>query len=178
MEEDYATARSYLDQALAIGLKINYAFIVGTALHHLGLIAVDADENCAEAQRLYERSLTVFRALGAPRSVGLVSTALADVLRMVGDYERARATLPDAIRAMAQIGNKLAHPIVVDAYAHLAFDMGQPERAVRFAAAALHTRRVTGVSAWPGGERNRTRWLAEARGSHWRRRLPRRVGVG
>jgi sugar phosphate isomerase/epimerase len=81
----------------------------------------------------------------------------------LGDHEEARALLHEAIKAMEQIGENVAHPIVLDTYAHLAYDMDQPEQAVRLAAAALHTRRITGASAWPTGERNRTRWLTEAR---------------
>ena len=59
--------------------------------------------------------------------------------------------------------DRLGMPTPRSPYAHLTYDMGQPERAVRFAAASMHTRRITGISAWPAGERNRMRWLAEAR---------------
>jgi tetratricopeptide (TPR) repeat protein len=162
VEENYAAARAYLQEALAVARSVNYPFIVAASLHHLGMMAADADHDYARAQRLLEQSLATYRAVGLPRFLALVACSLADVLRIGGERGQARSLLREALTLLAEIGEPLGVSLSLEASARLVHDDRRPAEAVQLAAAASHLRTSWGTSLWPTVERSRAAWLQTA----------------
>jgi tetratricopeptide (TPR) repeat protein len=165
VEEKYGIARGFLEEALALSRAIGHRFITAASLHHLGMMAEDADQDHAEARRLLEESLGLYHSLGLPRFIGLVSCSLGDVARAEGNYRRAYSLLHEGITQMAEVDRERAKasPLGLDALAHLLMDDGLAERAVRLAGSSAHLRDTGSGFGWPAASRSRERWLAVAR---------------
>jgi tetratricopeptide (TPR) repeat protein len=162
VKEEYETARALLEEGLRLSRRIGHHFITAASLHHLGMMAVDEQEDYAAAQSFLEESLATYRALGLPRFIGLVSLSLGDVVRAKGDYRRAHALFREGLQRMMEVREKLAVASALDSFAHLALDEGQAAPAVRLAGAAARLREGSGTREWPMAERSRARWLAVA----------------
>ena len=162
VQEEYDSARSLLEEALALSQTIGHRFITAASLHHLGMMAADAQMDYVAARSLFEESLAIYRALGLPRFIALVAFSLGNVVRAEGDHNRARDLFREGLRIMIQVGEKLAIPSALDNFAHLATDQGHADRAARLAGAAARLRDASGTSLWPLVQQSRERWLAAA----------------
>jgi hypothetical protein len=137
--------------------------MTAAALHHLGLLAADADRDTAAANRLLHQSLEMYRRLGLSRFSALLLQALGDLAISSGDRDRARPLLTESLQLMTQVTERLGLHLAVDSLAHVALDEGEAERAVRLAGAAARLRALRGTRDWPAVERRREAWLAVAR---------------
>jgi predicted ATPase/DNA-binding XRE family transcriptional regulator len=162
VQQDYEAARTLLHQSLALARANGHSFVVAATLHHLGLIAADADHDLPAAQHLLEESLILYQSLGFPRFVALLQLSLGDVAGARQDYPRARLLLTEGLSGMSQVGEKLGIHGALDSLARIAVDEGDWDRAVALAAAAERLRRRTGSRSWPVVEQNRSQWLGRA----------------
>ena len=137
--------------------------MTAAALHHLGLLAADADGDTEGAGRLLQESLATYREQGLYRFSALLLVALADLAISRGDRQLARRLLTEGLQLMTQVTERLGLPLAVDSVAHLALDEGDAERAVRLAGAAARLRTLHGTRDWPTVERRRAGWLTAAR---------------
>jgi tetratricopeptide (TPR) repeat protein len=163
VQEDYPAARALLEESLTLAGASGHPFVMAAALHHLGMIAADADDDLVTADRLLNESLTRYRSLGLPRFIALLQLSLGDVAGAQQDYPRAQRLLADGLTGMRQVGEKLGIHGALDSLARLAARRGGWARAVTLAAAAEQLRRATGSRSWAVVERHRGEWLASAR---------------
>jgi hypothetical protein len=163
VQEDYPAARALLEESLTLAGASGHPFVMAAALHHLGMIAADADDDLVTADRLLNESLTRYRSLGLPRFIALLQLSLGDVAGAQQDYPRAQRLLADGLTGMRQVGEKLGIHGALDSLARLAARRGDWARAVTLAAAAEQLRRATGSRSWAVVERHRGEWLASAR---------------
>jgi predicted ATPase/DNA-binding XRE family transcriptional regulator len=160
VQEDYHSARGLLEQSLMLARMTGHTFVVAAALHHLGMIAADADGDLVVAERLLEESLALYTSLGLPRFVGLLHLSLGDVACARQDYGQAHQLLTAGLTGMRQAGEKLGVHGALDSLARLAAGKRNWPRALILAAAADRLRNVTGSRAWPVVERHRSQWIA------------------
>jgi predicted ATPase/transcriptional regulator with XRE-family HTH domain len=161
--EDHAAAVRLLTDALETARVADHAFMTAAALHHLGLLAADADGDTETAGRLLHESLETYRGLGLSRFSALLLVALGDLATSRGDGELARRLQTESLQLMTQATERLGLHLAVDSVAHLALCEGDAERAVRLAGAAERLRALHGARDWPAVERRRAAWLAVAR---------------
>jgi hypothetical protein len=161
--EDPPAAARLLAEALETARAADHPFMTAAALHHLGLLAADANGDAEAANRLLHESLETYRRLGLSRFSALLLLALGDLAINSGDRDRARPLLTESLQLMAQVTERLGLHLAVDALAHVALDEGEAERAVRLAGAAARLRTLHGTRDWPAVERRRAAWLAVAR---------------
>jgi predicted ATPase len=164
LEQRYDDAGLLLEEALALARKIGERFITAASLHHMGLMAVDVRGDVTTGRSLFEESLSVYRTLGLPHFIGVVSVSLGDLARAEGDHARAGALLRDALATIAANGERPSIPFTLDCLAHLAMDAGSAARAVRLSGAASRLREASGVPSFPVATQSRERWLKTARG--------------
>lgn len=163
VSEDYDTARARLSGALALAEQSDHRFIAAAALHHLGMMAADADHDYDQADALLRHSLTLYLSLGITRFAGVVLVTQAEVALARGDVAEARSMLRDALDALVEVGEGLAIPHALDSAAELALMTGQPARAARLLAASARLRITSGIHTWPSVGRRSGRCIARAR---------------
>jgi predicted ATPase len=163
VQEDYRAARALLKEGLKLSRAIGHLFVTAASLHHLGMMAVDAEEDYPAARSFLEESLATYHTLGLPRFIGLVLLSLGDVVRAEGDYHRAGVLFREGLTKMIEVREKLAIASALDNFAHLALDEGHAERAAQLVSAAARLRHGSGTREWPVVERSRARWLGVAR---------------
>jgi hypothetical protein len=161
-QEDYGAAAALLEESLTLARVLGDSTIVATNLHHLGMLRADWREDYVAARPALEESLALYRALGIPRFVALLCLSLAEVTRAEGLRDDALVLLREGLTTMVAVGEQLEVHWALDACAHLAFDAGQAERAVRLAGAAAGLRERLGTRSTPVVQRERTRWLIPA----------------
>jgi len=162
VQEDYQPARDLLERSLALARDNGYSFVVAAALHHLGMIAADAEHDLGTAERLLRESLTLYQSLGFPRFIALLQLSLGEVAGDQQDYPRSHRLLTEGLSGMRQVGERLGVHGALDALARLAAGERRWDRAVRLAAAAERLRSTTGSRSWPVIERYRLQWLDRA----------------
>jgi len=163
VQEDYIRARSLLQDSLHLSQAIGYEFITAASLHHLGMIATDAEQDYALARSLLQESLTAYRTLGLPRFIAQVLLSLAELDLRDGDAGHASEQLEASLRMMVEVGEKLGLQHALDTYAQLSIDAGEADRAARLAGAAARLRERMGMSSWPVLQRGRNEWLGRVR---------------
>ncbi|MDQ3897163.1 MAG: helix-turn-helix domain-containing protein [Actinomycetota bacterium] len=163
VSEDHDIARERLSGAIALAEQSDHRFIAAAALHHLGMMAADADHDYDTADALLRHSLTLYRSLGITRFTGVVLVTQAEVALARGDVPEARRVLRDALGAFVEVGERLAIPQALDSAAELALATGQPARAARLLAASARLRITSGIHTWPSVGRRSGRCIARAR---------------
>jgi hypothetical protein len=133
------------------------------ALHHLGLLALEADHDNDAAWSLNEHSLAITRRIGDRDLGGNVLIALVRIARARGEPARARASLAEAIVSHRNVGDvgQIAH--MTYTLAAVDADAGQLEDAVRLAGTAAKVAEQLGVRVWPVILRERDACLEPAR---------------
>lgn len=135
------------------------------ALHHLGLLDLEADRAVEVAWSRNGDSLTFFRQIGNRRMAGVVLMGMSRVDRLRGHAARARTLIVEAMHAFGEVGDVGQIPQTLHVLASLEADDGQLARAVRLAAAAAKLGEVLGSRPWPVTLRERDAWLGPARGA-------------
>lgn len=163
-QEEHIAARELFGEALASARNAGDDYVAALALHHLGMMSAQVDDDPGAARPLLEESLDLFRRVGFPRHIALVLGSLGDVERAEQHYDRAAALLCESWTVMIASGQ--AHDIhwTLDVVAQLSFERGATVRAVRLAAAATAIRRNSGAIP-PAIAHRRDQWLGRARES-------------
>ena len=163
VQDDYVTARPALEEGLTVARDAGDAFHTAMALHHLGLLDLEADRDVDVAWSRNEESLTLFRQIGNRRMAGVVLVAMSRVARLAGHAARARALIVEAIHAYGEVGDVGQIPQTLHVLASLEADDGRFARAVRLTAAGAKLANLLGATAWPVTLRERDAWLGPAR---------------
>jgi predicted ATPase len=163
VQGDYAVARSALEEGLTRARDAVLPGSTAMALHHLGLLAWEADRDGDVAWSLHEQSLALYRGQGNRRGVGVVLWGQARVARARGDAAGAHALVAEALTAHGEVGDTGVVPQMLYVLAALDADAGRLERAVRVAAASATWQESIGSRAWPVILRERDAWLGPAR---------------
>lgn len=163
MQEDYEEARRYFEAALRLARDTHNRYAVALTLHHLGLIALELDGDVAGARALLEESLASFRAVGFPRHVALVLSAMGNVATRDGRLDDARTLHSQALELLLESGQQLDIHWVLEGFAELVGVEGDLEKSVRLAAVAQTQRSHKGDAEWGLIRRQRERRLSQAR---------------
>jgi hypothetical protein len=163
VQGDFVTARPALEEGLTVARDAGDDFHAAMALHHLGLLDLEADRDVDVAWSRNEDSLTYFRQIGNRRMAGVVLVAMSRVARLAAHAARARTLIIEAIHAYGEVGDVGQIPQSLHVLASLDADDGQLDSAVRLAAAAAKLANLLGATAWPVTLRERDAWLTPAR---------------
>jgi non-specific serine/threonine protein kinase len=106
---------------------------MANAMIGLGVLAV-MEGRVEEARPLYAEALTTFKDLGNTYYVGLVESMLGQCDRNEGDLDAAESRIGAGLSAFQEIGNVMGTAWSVYAFADLALQRAQPERALRLVA--------------------------------------------
>jgi non-specific serine/threonine protein kinase len=157
-------ARAHLETGLALARDLSgHAPAPYRFLHWLGHVA-EADEDPAEAAALYAqaRELAASQADAFLQAVATRGLASAAIER--GDLAAARHLLSETLTLRGRVGNATVDdPVLLAYFARLAAADGQPEQAVRLAAAATALREQTGTQLFRFDRELLERRLAGAR---------------
>jgi tetratricopeptide (TPR) repeat protein len=162
VHEDYAAARLALAEGLALARQEGGTFDTATALHHLGLLALEADRDLEAAWTLSEQSLALYRQIGSRRQVAVVLESMGRVARARGQLLEARRLLVEGLSALWTIGDLGPLPQTLYALAAVDADSGQIERAVQLQVAAMEMEVTVGAQVWPVHRREHDGWWGMA----------------
>ena len=163
VQEDWAAARDALQECLRLAREIGHTRNEGIALHHLGLLALEADHDFAAAWSLSNQSVRLQRQIGDRRLEGAVLVGMARVARARGDLDTARGLLVDAWHAFREVGDPGVMTQLLYTRAALAADKPAFQEAVRLASAAARLNELLGSQQWPATVREIDQWLPRAR---------------
>ncbi len=163
VQEDWITARNALQECLITAREIGHRRNEGIALHHLGLLALEAEQDYAAAWSLSDQSLKLQRQIGDRRLEGTVLVGMARVARGRGDLETAHRLLEEAWRAHQEVGDPGVLSHLMYTRAAVAADERAFEEAVRLASAAASLNDFLGSQQWPATLRDIEQWLPRAR---------------
>jgi non-specific serine/threonine protein kinase len=161
VQDDYAAARPALHEALTLAREGCDILLTAMALHHLGLLALEAEGEVELAWSLNEQSLALSRQLGNRRMAAVVLGNMGRVARAQGNL--ARALLGETVTALRDVGDLGPMPQMLYTLAAVDADAGWFGRAVRLQAAAMQLEEVVGIRVWPANRRERDGWLEHAR---------------
>jgi non-specific serine/threonine protein kinase len=160
---EYATARSVLEEGIMLARAAGDTFHSAMAVHHLGLVAFEADRDLTTAWTLNEEALACYGQLGNRRMLGVVRMAMGRIAQARGDVAEARAQVFEALNLHQQVGEPGLIPFMLDVLAGIDADDGQVERAVTVAGAASALGALLGTRIWPVVQREREARLELAR---------------
>jgi predicted ATPase/class 3 adenylate cyclase len=121
---DATAARAWADDALVLHRELGDSRLIATSEFLLGLALADEDE-LAEAQRLFEDSMTRFGELGAEEYVLVTVRMLAWMCYRLGDRERGLQLHEGNLRRAERLGVKQVEASTLDALAMIAVDDGR-----------------------------------------------------
>jgi DNA-binding NarL/FixJ family response regulator len=136
---DHASARALGEQSLAIAERLADPWLIGFAVHLLGLAAHIAGDY-ATADALYQRSMAIRQAVGAREQIGVLSQLMGTSRQRQGDYAAARTLYWDYLAIGRELESTFHINQVLGLLGSLSAVQRQPERAARLigAAAVLH----------------------------------------
>jgi len=102
---DYASARSYHQESLAIWRELGGRQGVASALNNLGLVA-ESQGDYASACSLYEESLAIRRETGDRQGIASSLHNLGIVMRKQGDYALARSLHEESLAIRRETGDR------------------------------------------------------------------------
>ncbi len=133
---DVQSSIAYMDKANQISSEIGDRQLIALTSNNLGLLTL-LHQNPSDAIPIYERSLTMYRAIHNILGTFLTLRDTSRAYLMARDPISARHLIVEAL----QLGKELDKPILVlqllTVIAHLTVQTGQPERAVRLCSLAV-----------------------------------------
>jgi predicted ATPase/transcriptional regulator with XRE-family HTH domain len=163
LQGDYVTARLALDEGLRLARILGDVTLVARCLHHLGLLALEADNDLGNAWVLNDESLALYQQIGDSRMIAVLHGTLGRVARHRGAPLQARELLVESISALRDLGDLGLMPQMLYTLAAVDADFGHMERAVRLQAAAHHMEQVVGTEVWPVHRQERDSYLGMVR---------------
>jgi predicted ATPase/class 3 adenylate cyclase len=159
---DYARARALQEESLAIRRSLSNKWALSNSLNNLGAILCDLDE--LDLARVYlEEALGIQRAIGDPAALALTLHSLANLERTRGAYEPAFALYQESVTINLRIGDRWMSIQALEDLAWLMALLGEPERALRAAGAAVSARAAMGAPLPPADQAKLDAALAPAR---------------
>jgi len=119
LQADYAAARAFHEEELAIFRELGERHGEASALHGLGNIAY-SEQDYAAARAYYAESLAIRTALGDQSGIAASCHSLGNVETREGNYEAARERFGTALKMRQDIGDRLASAYTMGALGQLA----------------------------------------------------------
>jgi predicted ATPase/class 3 adenylate cyclase len=141
---DLESAERRFRRALAVGRKIQCAYLEAGSLNGLGSVAMDRGD-LAQARQLKEESLAIYQRFGDRWIIGLILGGITRVAIAQEDYARAESALAQWTQITRELGNRWILPEILDCHASLALAANQAKRAARLFGAAEAIREHLGV---------------------------------
>lgn len=135
-QNDFAAARSFLEQARALYREHDDTEQLAFVLHDLGGLAQN-ESDYAQAAALYQESLTLFQRGQVHWGEGLNMYRLGTVLLAQGDVTRGTTLLHESLHIFRDLGDKGSEAAVRVSLSGLARDLGEYRRALEHAQAGL-----------------------------------------
>jgi predicted ATPase/class 3 adenylate cyclase len=148
---DLARGRGYFEEALALAQEVGDAHQVASAANAVAqLHRMEGD--LAGAEPLYAQVIAMGRQLGHPQvvAVGLLNVSMVHIER--GAHGGARLALQEVIAIAEATKSMPAGQSALEVAAGLAAELGEPERALRYFAAAEATALATGIRRDPADD--------------------------
>ena len=120
---DFAAAREFLEQSLALNRRAGDRWGIATSLNALGVSARDRGDY-ASAQESFEQSLSCWQELGDRLSAARCLHNLANVLKSRGDCSRARTALEEATAMFEDLGDRSGAAWSINSQGDTARDQG------------------------------------------------------
>jgi predicted ATPase/DNA-binding winged helix-turn-helix (wHTH) protein len=149
---DYARAQEALREASDIFVELSDRNGAAWSLNQQGDIA-RAQGDIVAARELYQRALTAFRETGDQWGSARSLTDLGSIDCQRGEHLAARAAYREALQIFAGLGHRRGAARALEGSACLALAQGQPVRALKLAAAAMHLRQQIGAPLHPAEQR-------------------------
>ncbi len=139
---DVATARDRVRESAALLETVDDPWNLGLALFILGetLLAHDADA----ARASYERSLAIFRSIGEPWGIAMVTSGLGGLAMRAGEYATARALMEEGLDLRRSVSNPGAIAYSLTSLGELARREGDIARATPYLEEGLQRFRNAG----------------------------------
>jgi predicted ATPase/class 3 adenylate cyclase/Tfp pilus assembly protein PilF len=159
---DYASARHYWEESLAIRREIGDRQGIATSLNNLGYMA-NIQGDYASVRGYLEESLAIRREIGDRKGIAASLNNLGLVAYHQGDYTSARGYLEESLTIKREIGDQRGIADSLEAFAGLAADQENPERAARLSGAAEALREEMGLPLAPNEKEEYDRDVAQVR---------------
>ena len=144
LRSDLASAKSYLQDAIAGLTRAGHRWGIATALFSLGSFAQHQEGRRAEAKRHYEESLRIRRELDDRWGVAFCLDNIGFLTREMGQYDEARRLHEESLLISRQIGDQLGVAGSLDNLGLVARDEGDFAEARRYFEEGLASRRLVG----------------------------------
>ena len=164
MSGEYARARTFLQDSLAIKRELGDAAGIATSLYNLGDAAVHLGDY-ASAVPLLSESLGLFRRLAAGHRIAQTLHSLGTVALRRGDLTAAEAQYTEALARFRSAGDGWGQALCLEGLAEVAAAAGRPAHAVRLFGAADAWRESNGAPVPPNDRADQARALSSAAGA-------------
>jgi predicted ATPase/DNA-binding CsgD family transcriptional regulator len=146
---DYETARSALDESLAIAKEAGDSFRIAHALNSLGDLA-RCEQRYADAQTAYENSTALMREVGAQRDLASILHNYGYTCLHLGDTARARALFEESLGTHQSLQNLPGVAECMIGFAATALLYGYPAAGARLlgASTAIAGQKIANASMW------------------------------
>ena len=164
---EYAAARQFLEQSLAIKRELGDDWLIANSLVNLGLVA-GYENDYAAAYPLHQESLVLYRALNETSGMAIASSNLGHTALHLGRLDEARARQAESLKWYDAVGDKDGLTECLERFAMLANATANFGRAARLFGAASVLRKEAGTTLPPaeqaeyGRELNTTRARLDA----------------
>ena len=149
VQEDYEVGRAALEEAIEVAREVGDTFYTGMALHHFGLLMLEADRDLGARLGAERGGSGDHAAVGNRRMVGVVALAMGRVAQARGDLVKGRSLVHASgggvLRAWRP-GQRAADGLRHGGHRRR---RGEIERAIRLAAAAAAANEAMGTRTWP-----------------------------
>ncbi len=143
LQGDYAPARAFLDQALALARRLEAKACIAATLGTLGACA-EEEGHYRQSQRYCEESLELFRELQDVRGMALIQHNLGILALEQGDVASAQQHFEDSLPLFRRIGSQHHIAWTVNSLAEAAWAQGEVARTHSYAEEALALHRDSG----------------------------------
>ena len=142
--EDWAAFRSLSEESLEIARELHAEWDIANVLGHLATGARLLEGDSLQARALFEESLAIWRELDDTQAITYALANLACSAIDRGDNAAARSLVEESLAASRELRDSWATSLLDSAASYAASD-GEPERALRLAAATAAQREALRV---------------------------------
>jgi predicted ATPase/DNA-binding CsgD family transcriptional regulator/Tfp pilus assembly protein PilF len=158
---DLAGAREFYERTL-VEQHNSIRYRPDVVLHNLGVVDQEQGD-LSSAQRHFEDSVALRRAIGDTAGLALSLAKLGEVASSMGEPETAHRLLCESLTLQRDLGDRHGMAFVLERFGMAAAARGKPRQALKMAAAADALREVIGVPLAPRARLDLDHWVAAAR---------------
>ncbi len=129
---DYAAARQFLEEGLAIHRQLGYKLGISSTLNNLGLVALSQGEY-ERAKPLFDESLAIVRELGDNTAISATLDNLGRASMHQGDYALAQARCTESLALKRALGDERGVAFSLNSLGRIAYLKDEPAAEVLFA---------------------------------------------